>query len=154
MSSMCPDCGAVLPESGTCRNYLNELIVLEAQVPGAGSALPHFLAVASYNLQHPSAFMPSALSGLRRTVADVLAERATLEDALRRARHSSEGATRVVRRPDTVLSNEDQIVLRARPRKWNMTVLDVCRVRPEQYVDQVHRWAVSVTATLDGAPTR
>jgi hypothetical protein len=151
---MCPDCGAVLPESGACRDYFYELLALEAQVPGGAGAVPHFLAVASYNLQHPSAFMPSALSGLRRTVADVLAERATVEDALRRARHLSEGATRVVRRPDTVLSNEDQIVLRGWPRKWDMTVLDVCRVRPEQYVDQVHRWAVSVTTTLDGSPTR
>jgi hypothetical protein len=152
MPSTCPECGAALPESGSCQDYLHELLVLEAQAAGAPGAEPHFLAVASFNLQHPSTFAPSALMGLHRTVADVLAKRATIEDARRRARHGASGATRVRRRADTVLSNSDQLVLRAWPTKWPITVLDVCRVSPERYVEQVRRWAVSVIELLDANP--
>jgi hypothetical protein len=34
------------------REYFHELLALEAQVPGASGAEPHFLGVATYNLQH------------------------------------------------------------------------------------------------------
>jgi len=149
----CPECGAALPATGSCQEYLHELLFLEAQVPGAPGAEPHFLAVASFNLQHPSAFLPSVLTGLRRTVADVLAGRATVDDARRRARHGAAGPTRVRRRPDTVLSNDDQLVLRAWPTTWPITVLDVCRVPPERYVESVRRWAASIIEVLDANRT-
>jgi len=118
MSSTCPECSAALPENGSCQGYLHELLFLEAQVPDAPGAEPHFLAVASFNLQHPSSFLPSVLMGLRGTVADVLAGRATIDDARRRARHGASGATRVRRRADTILSKRDQDMLRAWPTAW------------------------------------
>ena len=149
----CPDCGAPLPESGSCQDYLHELLFLEAQVPGGPGAEPHFLAVASFNLQHPSAFLPSALMGLRQTVADVLAGRATLDDARRRARHGARGPARVRRRADTTLSNGDRLGLRAWPTSWPITVIDVCRVPPERYVESVRRWAASIIDVLDAHPT-
>jgi hypothetical protein len=153
MSARCPDCGATLPETGSCQEYMHELLFLEAQVPGAPGAEPHFLAVASFNLQHPSTFLPSALMGLRGTVADVLAGRATLDDARRRARHLASGQARVLRRAGTVLSSSDQLVLRAWPTSWPITVLDVCRVPPERYVESVRRWAASIIEVLDANPT-
>jgi hypothetical protein len=146
----CPECGAALPRTGSCQEYLHELLLLEAQVPGAPGAEPHFLAVASFNLQHPSTFLPSVLTGLQRTVADVLAGRATVDDARRRARHGADGTTRVRRRPETVLSSDDQLVLRAWPTTWPITVLDVCRLPPEKYVESVRRWAASIIEVLDG----
>ena len=149
MSPTCPECGAPLHEKSSCQEYLHELLFLEAQVPGGPGAEPHFLAVASFNLQHPSAFLPSALEGLRRTVADVLGGRATLDDARRRARHGASGETRVRRRADTVLSDDDQRVLRAWPTSWPVTVLEVCRVPPARYVESVRRWATSVLDVLD-----
>jgi len=152
MSSTCAECGATLPEAGSCQDYLHELLLLEAQVAGAPGAAPHFLAVASFNLQHPSAFVPSVLMGLRGTVADVLAGRATVDDARRRARYGASGPTRVRRRADTVLSPEDQLVLRAWPTTWPITVLDVCRVPPERYVESVRRWAASIIEALDENP--
>jgi len=152
MSATCAECGATLPESGSCQDYLHELLLLEAQVPGAPGAEPHFLAVASFNLQHPTAFVPSALIGLRQTVSDVLAGRATVDDARRRARRGASGPTRVRRRADTVLSPEDQLFLSAWPTTWPITVLDVCRVPPEQYVESVRRWAASIIDMLDANP--
>ena len=121
-------------------------------MPDAPGAEPHFLAVASFNLQHPATFLPSALMGLRQTVADVLAGRATVDDARRRARHGASGSTRVRRRADTVLSHDDQLVLRAWPTSWPITVLDVCRVPPERYVESVRRWAASIIEVLDANP--
>ena len=153
MTSTCPECGAALSEKGSCQDHLHELLFLEAQVPGGPGAEPHFLAVASFNLQHPSAFLPSVLLGLRQTVADVLAGRATLDDARRRAQHGARGQARVRRRDDTVLSSSDQLVLRAWPTSWPITVLDVCRVPPDRYVESVRRWATSIIEVLDANPT-
>ena len=49
----CPECGAPVPEGGSCRDNFHVLLLLESEVPGAPSGLPHFFAVASYGLQHP-----------------------------------------------------------------------------------------------------
>ena len=144
----CSECGATLPEGGSCEDYFHELLALESTVPGAAGAVPHFLAVASYNLQHPLGFTPAALTGLRRTLADVLAGRARIDDARRRASAGAEGATRVRRREDSVLSDDDTALLNAWPRQWPLTVVDVCRVRPEEYTERVRAWATAVAATL------
>ena len=134
MVSVCADCGAELAEGTSCEAYFHDLLVVESLVPGAPGELPHFLAVASYNLQHPSAFMPAALAGLRRTLADILAGRAKLDDARRRAGQGAEGATPVLRRPGVDLSPQDEALLASWPRQWPVTVRDVCGVPPEQYV--------------------
>lgn len=138
----------MLAARGRCEDYFHELLALESLVPGAAGEVPHFLAVASYNLQHPLGFMPTALAGLRTTLGDVLAGRATVADARRRARYSASGPTRVRRHADQLLSEAEQASLDAWPRAWPMTVLDVCRVPPEQYVAQVRAWAESVSAML------
>lgn len=111
VTAACPECGAPLPQGGSCEEYVHELLALESGVPGAAGAVPHFFAVASYNLQHPLGFTPAALSGLRRTLADVLAGTARIDDARRRASASAEGATRVRRRADAVLSDDDKALL-------------------------------------------
>ena len=151
MRSVCPECGAPLGEAADCRALFHELLLLEARVPGVAGEMPHFLAVASYNLQHPSAFTPVALEGLRRTVGDVLAGRATLDDARRRARTGADGATRVGRRPDDVLTEAERRVLGAWPTRWPLTVADVCRAEPGEYTARVRAWAEGTIAMLEGA---
>ena len=148
----CPECGAALLPERACRDYFHDLLALEAQVPGAPGAEPHFLAVAAYNLQHPSAFVPAALVGLLQTVADVLAGRVTVADARRRARRATDGPGPVRRRADTPLSEADSRLLGAWPTRWAMTVRDVSEVTPEQYVAQVQAWARCVTVGLERAP--
>ena len=117
-------------------------------MPGAPSGAPHLFAVGSYNLQHPSGFMPAALTGLHRTIADVLAGRATVADALTRARLASEGPTRVRRQSETALSVADRRVLEAWPTKWPVTVREVSDAAAEQYVEKVTAWAASTVAHL------
>src|SRR4051812_19187912 len=94
----CTECGASLEEGRSCRDYFNDMLALEWQVPGGPGERAHFLAVASYNLQHPSQFTGDILAGLRQTLTDVLSARATIADALARARSATEGSTRVRRR--------------------------------------------------------
>ena len=147
----CAECGATLPESGDCISLLHELLALEAQVAGTPGGVPHFLAVATYNLQHPSTFAPAALTGLRRAVADVLDGRATIADVRRRAGAGARGASRVKRRQGESPSDTDRAAATAWPTHWPTTVLDVCRLAPEQYVDHVTRWARDTIRTLDGA---
>lgn len=145
----CAECGASLPDGGSCEDYFHELLALESNVPGAVGAVPHFFAVASYNLQHPLGFTPAALSGLLRTLADVLQGKTRIDDARRRASAGAEGATRVRRRADAVLSDDEKaLLLNTWPRQWPMTVLDVCRVRPEDYAECVRAWATAVATTL------
>jgi hypothetical protein len=152
MRSSCPECGAPLGDADDCRALFHELLALEARVAGAAGALPHFFAVASYNLQHPSTFTRGALEGLRPTLADVLAGRATLDDARRRARAGAAGAARVRRRPDDADTEEEQRILRAWPTRWPLTVADVCRAEPEEYAARVRAWAEGTIATLEAVP--
>lgn len=152
---MCAECGATLPQSGECLALLHELLALEAQVAGAPGGVPHFLAVATYNLQHPSTFTSAALTGLRRAVTDVLDGRATIADVRRRAGAGSRGASRVKRREGELPSDTDRAAAATWPTQWPTTVLDVCRLAPELYVDHVTRWARDTIRTLDeafGAP--
>ena len=147
MSAVCHECGAALDANGSCRELFHELLALEAGVPGGPGALPHFFAVATYNLQHPSGFAPAALRGLRRTVTDVLEGRATLDDARRRAKAGAGGSHRVRRHLDDEILPEDAAMLDAWPRRWPMTVRDVCRSAPERYADRIREWAeVTVVA--------
>lgn len=147
----CAECGATLPESGECIALFHELLALEAQVAGAPGGEPHFLAVATYNLQHPSAFMPAALAGLRRSVADVLAARATIAEVRRRAGAAARGSARVKRREGDPWREADHATMALWPTRWPTTVRDVCRVAPEQYVANVSRWATNTMRTLDEA---
>jgi ribosomal protein S18 acetylase RimI-like enzyme len=139
----CGECGAPLDGDRSCRDYFNDLLGLEWQVPGGPGGKAHFLAVASYNLQHPSAFAADLLAGLRKTLADVLAGRATVADALARARAVTDGSTRVRRRPDDPGDTPP-----GWPTSWPMTVRDVCDVPVPRYLEQVQAWATAVDSSL------
>src|SRR5262245_25677087 len=97
----CPECGALVPQDGTCRDNFHALLLLESEIPGGPGALPHFYAVASYGLQHPQSmnYTGEALAGLRAEVADALEGRTTLDKIRRRTRRKLDGPTRATRRP-------------------------------------------------------
>lgn len=148
----CPECGAALAPGRACVDSFHDLLALESQVPGAAGGEPHFLAVASYNLQHPSAFMPASLTGLWSTVVDVLAGQATIADARHRARRATNGPTRVHRRADTPLPLREQQLLAAWPIRWTLTVVDVTGAAPQDYATRVRAWAQAVTTDLATVP--
>jgi Family of unknown function (DUF5946) len=150
---MCPECGAPLTAGRDCVDYFHALLALEAEVPGAPGQEPHFFAVATYNLQHPSGFTPAALDGLRRAVTDVLVGRAALADA-RQVRAAADGPMRVRRRADTALTEAEQAMLRAWPTGWAVTVRDILAGGADCYAERVRGWARAVTAALDAVVPR
>ena len=143
----CPECGAPLADERSCRDYFHDLLALEWQIPGATGGEPHLFAVGTYNLQHPSSFLPTALVQLGRTLGDVLAGRAGVGDALERARRA-DGSTRVRRHADTILTAEDRRLLTAWPTRWATTVRDVSDHGAEGYADNVRAWAASTVEAL------
>jgi hypothetical protein len=144
----CPECGALLERGRTCRDSFHELLALEYDVPGGPGALAHFFAVASYNLQHPSGFVPLVLRGLESSLSDALNGRAEILELRRRASSATDGARRVLRRASDVRE-----VPTHWPRSWPLTVRDVCAVDPAEYVDRVRQWASSVERTLRTSST-
>lgn len=158
MHPACPECGALLPETGECRAYFHALLALEHRIPGGPGAIPHFLAVASYNLQHPSAFTPTAREQLRVALEEHLSGRAALPDLRRGARRVFGGSARVLRERGVAPGDGTGFAVAGWPTAWPQTVRDVyddiyddgCDAPPEQavYAARVRAWAEAVTVTL------
>jgi len=148
---VCPECGSPLPESGSCKAYLDEALLVEWSIPGGPGNRAHFLAVASFNLQHPAGFEREVIERLRESHAEVRAGRLRIEDLVRETRRRTNGPQRVMRGAlaDPSLSREhlDQ----RWPTSWPMTVLDVCRVEPGEYAARVEEWASATARALEGA---
>jgi hypothetical protein len=144
VSTVCPECGAAISDGGLCRDHFHALLLLESEIPGGPSALPHFLAVASYGLQHPGGmnYTAEALAGLRAAVADVLDGRLTISRLLRRTRRHVDGAVCITRR-----AGEGEVSWHRDG--WPVTVADVCAGGVEGYADRVLCWARSVREVLD-----
>ncbi len=134
----------------SCRDYFHDMLGVESEVPFAQGGEPHFFAVGSYNLQHPSGFVPAALVGLHRTVADVLAGRATIADARRRAGQGTAGARRVRRDETSPHAPDEEALRRDWPTEWPVTVQYVIDGGTAEYVARVRELAQSVVLTLDG----
>ena len=141
----CGECGAPLDPGRSCRDYFNDLLALEWRVPGGPGDRAHFLAVASYNLQHPLQFTPDMVTGLRETFGDVLSGRATVADALARARAETDGPTRVLRN-----AADPAIRIAGWPTHWPMTVRDVCDAPVSSYLERLQAWATSVNSAFSG----
>jgi hypothetical protein len=146
MPQVCPECGAGVPEAGSCRDNLHALLLLESQVPGLDAPILHFYAVACYGLQHPHSmnYTAAAARGLRAALSDTLDGRATLDEIRRRAREGARRAGRVTRR-------EGDPEVEWRTGTWPMTVADVLTVEPEPkaYADRIVSWARSVRGALE-----
>ena len=146
MADLCPECGAPMPEGGSCRDNFHALLLLESMIPGGPGAVAHCYAVACYGLQHPDGmnYTADALAGLRAGVADLLDGRVTLDGLRHRTRRAVNGAVGVTRRAG------DAAVPWRRGR-WPMTVADVLTVAAQRdaYSVQVLRWARSTREALE-----
>lgn len=146
LAPRCDECGAPLVGGAACRDHFHALLALEAGIPGMAGALPHFHAVASYQLQHPRGMGLAVASHaqLLRAVADSVSGRATLEEIRRRVRRDADGPARVRRRDGEPAPGQ--------PRgEWPVTVTDVLAVEPmaNAYAEAVARWARSIVELLD-----
>jgi hypothetical protein len=146
MSSVCHECGAKVPEGGSCRDLFHALLHLEYEIPGGPGETPHFLAVSCYALQHPEgmSFTVEALAGCRRCVANRLAGTATVKQIRSHVRRAVDGPKRVMRR-------NGEPAIRWRVSGWPMNVADVLAGGAEGYAGRVETWARSIILTLDQA---
>jgi hypothetical protein len=154
MSGTCPECGAAVPDGGSCRDHFHALLLLEAEIPGVAGSIAHFYAVAAYGLQHPDSmnYTAEALAGLHATLAAAL-DGQPMDRLRRRTRHDAEGAVRITRR-----AGDPEVSWRRGA--WPMTIADVCTEGTfgsyetyEEYAGRVTAWARSVRATLDADRT-
>jgi hypothetical protein len=151
MAENCPECGAVLPEAGSCRDNFHALLLLEGEIPGVPGSIIHFYVVATYGLRHPHSmnYTSEALKGLRSLLADALDGHAAPSDIRRRGRSAADGPVRVTRR-----AGDPEVQWYGGP--WPMTIADVCTVDTfgsydtyDEFADRVTRWAKAVRETLD-----
>jgi hypothetical protein len=146
MSPRCTECGAPLPQGGSCREHFDTLLAREWQIRGGPGALPHFFAVATWGLQHPRAmsYTMGTVSGLRRAVADALNGDASIEELRRRAGAGAAKAGRITR-------TEGDAEVDWQIAAWPMTVVDVLPVMTARdiYAQRVSQWARSVVDTLN-----
>jgi hypothetical protein len=150
MFETCPECGATVPDGGSCRDHFHVLLLLEAEIPGVAGSVLHFYAVAAYGLQHPDSmnYTTEALAGLRATLAAALDGR-PIDRLRRRMRRDAEGAGRVTRR-----AGDPEVSWRRG--SWPLTIADVCTAQTfgdydtfDEYGARVTAWARSVRETLD-----
>src|SRR4051794_22321504 len=151
MPDICPECGAPVPDGGSCLDHFHTLLLLEGEIPGVAGSILHFYAVAAYGLQHPDSmnYTAETLASLHKAVADLLSGRVTLDEHMRRTRRATNGPIRVTRR-----AGDPEIPWRRG--RWPMTIADVCTAESfgsydtyDEYADRVLRWSRSVVEALD-----
>lgn len=158
----CPECGAPLGSGESCTDLFNRMLAVEwemigrlghgiapeaflATEAGAIRTRAHFLAVGSYQLQHPAGLTAAALTGLHRGIVDVLAGRRQVADVRLDARRAFNGPQRVRRSAE---EGRDP-ALGPWPAAWPVTVADCCDVDPDDYAEAVRRLAEATVAAID-----
>lgn len=144
MPDTCPECGAPVPAGGACQANFHALLALEWEVPGGPPRVAHFYAVATHVIQHPGSkgYTREALEQLRGAVRDVLAGRASIADALRRARLHAAAAGRITRR-------EGETAPQHAVKSWPVVVTDVLAGGVDGYAERVEHWARTTIQALD-----
>jgi Family of unknown function (DUF5946) len=119
------------------------MLALEASVEGGPGGLPHFFAVATYNVQHPTStgYTVEAIAGLREQLARTVSDGQTISDVRRSVRHSVRDNPRIKRKLGDPVPHW-------RVRDWPLNVTDVVREGRSGYVEMVRRWAQSVVETV------
>lgn len=144
-----------LPATGDCWTRLLDLLEIETRVlptlelePGKRA---HFLAVATYQLQHPYRLTQESVDGLRAGVAEMTGPAARpLENLRQEVGKFASGTQKVARSaPPGDRSHIDQCW----PTSWSVTARDVAEGPDPEYPAAVGRWAVATLADLDAALT-
>lgn len=145
MDDECPECGASVPPTGTCRDNFDALQAIEWSFPDGVGETVHYRAVSAYILQHPKSmgYSREAFAALRTALSDNLHNGVPMSDCRHRMRRKFDGETRVQRQPCDPLP-------RSQTTSWPVTVTDLvsATLDAEVYADYATQWAASVLETL------
>jgi hypothetical protein len=146
VAERCPECGAPVPESGSCRDNFHSLLALEWQVPDGAGTIAHFFTVASYGLQHPDSmsYTVETIAWLKSAVTEALEMGCSVESLRTSAKAQGEGAYVTRREGDPIPSWGVE--------HWATTVTDILAGGTEDYGQRVRDWAASVVCDIDAAP--
>lgn len=143
MSVRCQECGAPLPDGGSCRDNFHDLLALEWEVPGGAGTVAHFFAVSSYGLQHPVSmrYTVEAIAWLKSAVTEALETGCSIESLRASARTQGQDAHVTRRDGDPVADWGVE--------RWTLTVTDALSGGVDGYAGRVRKWAAAVIRDID-----
>lgn len=143
---ICEECGALLEEGKTCRDYSNEMIKWNFEdFLGVGQV--HHLTVLCFNLQHPSLYSKRGLEDAKDFLKEFVDKNVSFEEHDLRNRERLSSAVRDWKIAGTP---EDHGEYATAP-QWEMRAQDVVLGGLEGYGERVKAWSASIYNTLKQA---
>jgi len=140
--SVCPECGAALPNETTCETCFHQMLFWETENPANWTV--HHLTVLCYHLQHPSIYSPDGLVNGKQLLTAFIRDGISPAEVRRTSRDKVNSNTRnwkITARPDSK-------GVYAHPVAWTMRAADVVARGSDRYCDSVREWAQSVYEAL------
>ncbi|MGA9190946.1 MAG: DUF5946 family protein [Anaerolineales bacterium] len=135
MKSLCPRCGAQLPDTESCQNRFDLTQTKELGAPEFYQV--HHLSVPCYMLQH-NTYSAEGWLAVRELLKQFVFQGLSAEEARRQNREMMDTGHRTWSlRKGPKLQDVDKI-------RWHLTVADVRQDSAEHYCADVRRWAISV----------
>ena len=134
MTTICPECGAILNEDTSCQSIFDSFLVLEFTDPGYGKV--HMLTVACFMIQH-GRYSDEGYTWIEQQLRAYLQDGVPIEYIRRRAAKNADQnvrAWKVTRQPGA--SPLPKIT-------WSMTIADVASNYHDapSYCDLIKKWA-------------
>ncbi len=134
----CPECGARHDDNQTCNDDFNTLLGWETEDIEKWQV--HHLSVLAYHLQHPTIYSQEGLDGAIKLLAEFIETKITPDEVRKREKDRLNSN----RRRFKITSTEDSRGTYPHPVKWKRTAADVVAAGPEDYVENVKSWAMSI----------
>lgn len=143
-SKICPECGSILTDEHTCRDYFNQMLSWDFEDP-AGAGKLHHLTVLCYHLQHPSLYSPEALRSAKQFLRSIIEKNISAQELLdiNRKTLASKGRTwKVIGTLENHGSYRSDI-------NWSMTAYDIVFHGLGSYIEMVQKWAELIYEDLE-----
>lgn len=141
MPTICPSCGAIIPDGGACHDSFDQLLSWEWEY--ALYDLHHLL-VSCYYLQHPHLYSREGLAG----VVELLRRWVVAGEYVFDVRESIRATVSQGRREHPITARPDNIGAYPQAVTWTMTAADVVAGEPAHYYVNIRKWAQSVVESL------
>ena len=141
-NSICPECGAALPEDTTCETYFHQMLFWETENPANWAV--HHLTVLCYHLQHPALYSSDGLAGGKQLLINFVRDGISSAEI----RRTSSAKVNSKNRNWKITARPDSKGAYAHPAAWTMRAAAVVARGADRYCDSVREWAQSVYDSL------